>query len=110
MSRPEPSIESEQPRARERTKVGRQIVRVSGVLLVLASLAFVAERLARNLDSFSKQSASIHWALLPLFLLVFTSSQLLISLAFHRLLSWQGNVDFFATGAPMAVDHQVHSR
>lgn len=66
-------------------------IRIFGVVLVLASLGFVAERLARNLDTFATQSARVDWALLPVFVVAFTLSQLLISLAFHWLLNWQGD-------------------
>lgn len=74
----------------------QRLVRGVGILLVLLSLGFVGQRLYQHLAAFLRQFGQAGWLLILLGLLVFTSSQLLLSLAWHLLLRWQGVRDLRA--------------
>ena len=94
---PEPRVSAipipEQPSKGEtapRKKRAKGVVRVVGILLVLVSLAFVGQRLAQHLGTFSDQFDDVSWALMAVGLVLFTASQLLLSSGWYLLLRWQG--------------------
>lgn len=84
----EPPTSNEAELARKRR--AKLAVRFAGLLLVLVSLAFVVQRLSQHLGVFSDHFEEVSLSLMVGGLLVFTSSQLLLSTAWFLLLRWQG--------------------
>lgn len=95
MSEPQPSaIPEPEPSASDdvapRKKRAKVVIRIAGTLLVLVSLAFVAQRLSQHLSVFAEHFEAVSIALMAGGLLAFTASQLLLSTAWYLLLRWQG--------------------
>lgn len=94
MSEPQPSAvpapEPAAPGVAPPKKRAKAAIRVAGILLVLVSLAFVAQRLSQHLGVFTEHFEEVSIALMVGGLLAFTTSQLLLSSAWYLLLRWQG--------------------
>ena len=79
--------ESPPPASPKRTK---SAIRILGILLVVLSLGFVAQRLSQHIGVFAERFGAGSLALMAVGLLVFTTSQLFLSSAWYLLLRWQG--------------------
>ncbi|HEY6727125.1 MAG TPA: hypothetical protein VI197_23990 [Polyangiaceae bacterium] len=95
MPEPQPSgIPAPEPPANDaaspQNKRAKAVVRFGGSLLVVVSLAFVAQRLSQHLGVFAEHFEEVSIALMAGGLLAFTTSQLLLSSAWYLLLRWQG--------------------
>ena len=80
-------------------KRGSNVIRLVGSLLAVASVAFVAQRLFQYLDGLQAHLSSWAWGWMPVAVLVFTLSQLLLSYAWYLLLRWQGTSALTAASA-----------